>query len=678
MKRLNHALLSLCMILGAVSGLWAQNLLGTEVFSLASTGAWFGLSQIDNPGNFKAESVSDVKIELKWDRNANPDNVLLAFNTENMFGTPEGSYTLGDAIPGGGTVLLANSSVSKFDHEALEPGVTYYYKIWSVNAGEYSSGTVANATTGTKIIGDGSYNAMLPVHPLYDWNYSQSIFNPQEVKLSDCVIERLSFYWSGSHAAPNSRTWTVYLGNTSQSVFYDPYYSWIPVSAMTQVFSGDLDISAQPGWVEIVLDTPFFYTQGSHLVVAVDENSPGNDYSNGYFYGHEGGSHRSKHTYSSTENPDPAAPPTGLTNSKIPNIKLGFSSLADVDEPVQFSATTDGLESIQLQWQRNAALDNILLACNSENKFGKPCGIYNPGDAIEGGGTVLLANSGATFFNHNALEPNQFLYYRIWSYDGSGYSSGLGSKAATSVSPIRVFPWEESFEYDSATERLWSASESAVHWQFAGDAGSGGSGMSQVANFYSLGDDPTPFHLFSPDFEFGQSSSAQLSFDYAHAGRSGRIDRMEIWYSTDFGGSWELLADLEGGPNGVLNTAGTWNYRFVPTAADWANMSLDLPAGTNKLRFTAISANGNNLYLDNTRISSLEPDLFAPQLVIHKSGDGVLLTWNEVSGATGYRIYRALLPEGDYEFLTFTTSLTYEDLHMHGKAFYQVKAVKEE
>ncbi|NLO12036.1 MAG: hypothetical protein GX122_06420 [Candidatus Cloacimonetes bacterium] len=532
------------------------------------------------------------------------------------------------------------------------------------------------ASAGQITIGDGNHNALMPIHPFYDWSYSQTIYTPGEVNLEGCVIDRLSFYWSGDAAAPNSRDWTVYLGNTSQSVFYEPYLSWIPVSAMTQVFSGSLQIPAQEGWVEFLLDTPFLYTQGSHLVVAIDENSPGNEYHGGHFHGHEGGSHRAKYFHSNMENPDPAAPPTGLTNSKIPNIRLGYSSVADVPNPSQFNASAEDSNSIRLEWVLNPEMDHILIAYNSENIFGNPSGSFNPGDTIEGGGTVLLADSDATSYIHPGLEPNQFLYYRIWSYDGSGYSNGMGSKAATSASPITAFPWEETFEYDSVTQRLWTASEGDLHWQYAGDAGSGGSGISQVANFFSFAENSeTTFHLYSPDFVTPQNTDAQLSFDYAYAGRSGKIDKMEIWYSTDRGVSWHLLADLEGGPNGVLNTAGIWNYRFVPTADHWENMSIGLPTGTNKLRFTAISAKGNNLYLDNIRITHSEPEfLEAPQLNITRSTAGFMLSWEEISGADEYHIYRALLPAGEYEYLDSTTSLSYEDTQVQDRAFYKVKA----
>jgi hypothetical protein len=56
-----------------------------------------------------------------------------------------------------------------------------------------------------------------------------------------------------------------------------------------------------------------------------------------------------------------------------------------------------------------------------------------------------------------------------------------------------------------------------------------------------------------------------------------------------------------------LNTGGYTTSDFVPTAAQWATKMYTLPTGTNKIKFTAKSAAGNNLYLDNIKISSPSP-----------------------------------------------------------------------
>ncbi len=99
-----------------------------------------------NPSSFSAMAVGTEEVELSWNLNASQDPVLLAFSDHGTFGTPEGSYEPGDQIEGGGTVLAAGQS-TQFIHEYLEEATTYYYKIWSIKEGAYSSGRITSGTT---------------------------------------------------------------------------------------------------------------------------------------------------------------------------------------------------------------------------------------------------------------------------------------------------------------------------------------------------------------------------------------------------------------------------------------------------------------------------------------------------------------------------------------------------
>ncbi|MDP1623299.1 MAG: M6 family metalloprotease domain-containing protein [Bacteroidales bacterium] len=103
----------------------------------------------DNPTNFSAVSTGSGQINLTWILNATGNPVMIAFSTNLTFGTPvQGtSYTAGNAIPGGGTVLYYGTNTS-YSHTGLSPNTTYYYKAWSVGSGaNYSTGVTANATT---------------------------------------------------------------------------------------------------------------------------------------------------------------------------------------------------------------------------------------------------------------------------------------------------------------------------------------------------------------------------------------------------------------------------------------------------------------------------------------------------------------------------------------------------
>ena len=81
-------------------------------------------------------------------------------------------------------------------------------------------------------------------------------------------------------------------------------------------------------------------------------------------------------------------------------------------------------------------------------------------------------------------------------------------------------------------------------------------------------------------------------------------DEMDIYYSTNAGATWTILLAMPGGINGILNPfhlATTEPY--FPANNEWSTMSLALPANTNKIKFTAVTAFGNLLWLDNIKIS---------------------------------------------------------------------------
>lgn len=94
---------------------------------------------VQNPANLSATPFSETQINLSWNLNNDNDNIVLAYNTTNTFGTPTGTYTAGNTITGGGEVLYIGNSTT-FNHTSLQNQM-YYYKMWSINSSdEYSTG----------------------------------------------------------------------------------------------------------------------------------------------------------------------------------------------------------------------------------------------------------------------------------------------------------------------------------------------------------------------------------------------------------------------------------------------------------------------------------------------------------------------------------------------------------
>ncbi|NOX17710.1 MAG: lamin tail domain-containing protein [Chlorobi bacterium] len=105
---------------------------------------------VANPSDFTASAGSTANdIDLSWTQNGAGDNVMVAYNTTNTFGTPSdgATYTAGETITGGGTVIYNGAGLS-YNHSGLTSNTTYYYKAWSVDGTDtYSSGVETNALT---------------------------------------------------------------------------------------------------------------------------------------------------------------------------------------------------------------------------------------------------------------------------------------------------------------------------------------------------------------------------------------------------------------------------------------------------------------------------------------------------------------------------------------------------
>lgn len=104
---------------------------------------------INNPQVFLAMPLSSSEIQLQWLPNENNDDIMIVTSINNQLGRPEDGtfYSIGNTIPGGGTVIYYGSEGS-FNHTQLEADRTYYYKSFSYSAFlNYSEGMTTEATT---------------------------------------------------------------------------------------------------------------------------------------------------------------------------------------------------------------------------------------------------------------------------------------------------------------------------------------------------------------------------------------------------------------------------------------------------------------------------------------------------------------------------------------------------
>ncbi|MBS1552507.1 MAG: hypothetical protein JST15_10630 [Bacteroidetes bacterium] len=115
--------------------------------------------------------------------------------------------------------------------------------------------------------------------------------------------------------------------------------------------------------------------------------------------------------------------------------------------------------------------------------------------------------------------------------------------------------------------------------------------------------------MITPSFTAAVSSDS-LVYDYAYAPFTAGTDSLIIETSTNGGTNYTTFKKLQGraqdtiGAVNSIKTANTLSSVFTPNSSQWLTRKWGLPAGTNKIKFRARSASGNNLYLDNIRIQS--------------------------------------------------------------------------
>jgi hypothetical protein len=229
-------------------------------------------------------------------------------------------------------------------------------------------------------------------------------------------------------------------------------------------------------------------------------------------------------------------------------------------------------------------------------------------------GTPTITGITTNPYTLNGLSASTTYQFYVLSDCGviDGSSTWAGPYAFTTLCDAQLAPFIQNFESATFAPVCWTNSAVTGTYTWSRSTAASGNGVgtaSAYANFY--GQSSGSYELKTVSFDISSLASPTLKFNYAYATYSGEVDALEVYYSTDNGFSWTILLNMPGGASGILNTAGTTTSVFTPTAAQWGFQQLALPAGTNMIKFKAISAYGNNLYLDNIQVYSPQANVWA-------------------------------------------------------------------
>lgn len=101
----------------------------------------FMSQQIGVPQMFKVVANSSNQIDLSWQAAVENYPVLICWSADGVFGKPiDGlTYSQGQTVTGGGTVLYYGSASNAFQHSGLTEKKSYYYRIYSNTGTSYSN-----------------------------------------------------------------------------------------------------------------------------------------------------------------------------------------------------------------------------------------------------------------------------------------------------------------------------------------------------------------------------------------------------------------------------------------------------------------------------------------------------------------------------------------------------------
>jgi len=226
--------------------------------------------------------------------------------------------------------------------------------------------------------------------------------------------------------------------------------------------------------------------------------------------------------------------------------------------------------------------------------------------------TLLQSGSLATSFTIPPGTLSYFTnyYWRVDESNGTATTTGPVWSFKTEQDPLQTVILDENFEaatFPPAGWTLVSTVGTTQYWTRQTTASGYGTGTASSRYAYynsSTGNDQS---LITPVFS-PVAVNGSLQFDHAYATYTGNEnDRLQLETSTDGGATWNILITLDGGPSGPLATAPPQAGAFTPTAAQWATKTFSIPVGTNMLKLRALSAFGNNLWVDNIKLVDVVP-----------------------------------------------------------------------
>lgn len=372
---------------------------------------------IADPQSFNL-SAGTNSVSFSVNPNNAGDDVMLAVTSPNgNFGVPSGSYSAGNSISGGGTVLYQGPAANIPDHTGLTSSSVYKYKIWSVDgANNYSNGLEESiSTTGGGVFA--LYKNSFEGSSDDNWNFTA---NPATYNTSGDIWAILGSNGSINSGSDGSSFWAIRdLNNPNGggNFFHELNFQSINISGSSGV-ELSFDYYAEAFESSDVLEYELIYdgvNQGSTTI----------------FNGATGGAGSSGWTEVSISIPDQVNTLAFKLRAKQDGGSDfgGFDNIVLKSEvpPPGLTVSAYSPTAAIVDIDENSSADSILLVYGTGANliFNQASGLYQVGQNFQGIATVAYFGPEANLDPITQLTEGGDYTFAAYSFNGQSYSAPI-------------------------------------------------------------------------------------------------------------------------------------------------------------------------------------------------------------------------------------------------------------